>query len=259
MTALPLIRCEKLDKWYSGVHALHGIDLDIHAGEIIGLVGDNGAGKSTLIKLLAGLYQPVEGLIEIDGEPAAALAAGAWYEQLSACFQDFSRLQFTLGRAVGLGRLAQLDEEPAVRRALAAGAAQDIVAQLPAGLATNLGASFDDGIDLSGGQWQRLALARARMRPAPCLLVLDEPTSAIDPIAEDALLSKYIEAARRATDEVGGITLFASHRMSMARTADVIVVIDEGRIAELGSHEELMSRPDGIYHGLYERQIRAYA
>ncbi|MFJ5294420.1 ATP-binding cassette domain-containing protein [Streptomyces sp. NPDC088348] len=243
----------------SDARALEGIDLALPAGSIVAVVGANGAGKSTLIKLLAGLYRPTSGRITVDGVDLATVDADLWHLRTSACFQDFSRLEFSVRHSVGAGSPAHAEDDAHVARAVEQGGAAELVAGLPKGLATHLGTSFDDGVDLSGGEWQRVALARARMRAAPCLLVLDEPTAAIDPLAEDALLTAYVQAARQAVAQSNGITLFASHRLSTARLADLIVVVDQGRIAQLGVHDHLMAEPDGIYRDLYERQSRAYA
>ncbi|SCL14633.1 ATP-binding cassette, subfamily C [Micromonospora nigra] len=239
--------------------ALRGVDLHLPAGTTVAVVGSNGAGKSTLIKLLAGLYAPTEGRITADDVDLAAIPGGRWYTRVSACFQDFSRLEFTAGVSVGVGDLDRVDDLPAVHEAVRRGAATEVVDGLPQGLSTRLGRSFEDGVDLSGGQWQRLALARASMRPAPCLLVLDEPTASIDPIAEEAVLRRYLAAARRAAESANGITLFASHRLSTARTADLVVVVEGGAIVEVGHHDTLVVRPDGRYADMYRRQHRAYA
>ncbi|MEU9350970.1 ABC transporter ATP-binding protein [Streptomyces griseoloalbus] len=242
----------------SDTWVLKDVDLALPAGSVVAVVGANGAGKSTLIKLLAGLHRPTSGRITVDGTDLATVDPDAWHLRTSACFQDFSRLEFSVRHSVGAGSLPHADDDTRVARAVDQGGAADIVAGLPGGLGTRLGRSFDDGVDLSGGEWQRVALARARMRPAPCLLVLDEPTAAIDPLAEDALLSAYVTAARQTVAQARGITLFASHRLSTARLADLIVVVDRGRIAQLGVHDHLMAQPDGIYRDLYERQSRAY-
>ncbi|GGX75539.1 ABC transporter permease [Streptomyces hiroshimensis] len=243
----------------SDARALEGVDLVLPAGSVVAVVGANGAGKSTLIKLLAGLYRPTSGRITVDGVDLATVHSDLWHLRTSACFQDFSRLEFDVRHSVGAGSPAHAEDDAHVTRALEQGGAAELVAGLPAGLATRLGTSFDDGVDLSGGEWQRVALARARMRTAPCLLVLDEPTAAIDPLAEDVLLTSYVRAARQTVAQSNGITLFASHRLSTARLADLIVVVDRGRIAQLGVHDHLMADRNGIYRDLYERQSRAYA
>jgi ABC-type multidrug transport system fused ATPase/permease subunit len=238
-------------------YAVDGVNLDIPTGSLVAVVGANGAGKSTFIKLLAGLYEPACGEILIDGVPLAALDQQKWYDRTTACFQDFARLEFEVRDSVGAGFLAKRRDEQAVRTAIELGAA-DFVNQLGRGLRTPLGRSFEDGAELSGGQWQRIALARSRMREQPCLLLLDEPTAALDPIAEEEVLSRYLGAARTAVATTNGITFFASHRLSMARSADLIVVIDSGKIAQLGHHADLMAQRGGIYHDIYTRQALAY-
>ncbi|MFI7212895.1 ATP-binding cassette domain-containing protein [Micromonospora maritima] len=242
------------DRW-----ALRHVDLRLPAGSTVAVVGGNGAGKSTLIKLLAGLYAPTEGRITVDGTDLTTVAPQRWHARVSAAFQDFSRLEFTVGVGVGVGDLDRLGDEAVITEAVRRGAATEVVAGLPEGLATRLGRSHPDGVDLSGGQWQRLALARSGMRPAPCLLVLDEPTASIDPIAEEAVLRRYLAAARLAAERANGITLFASHRLSTVRTADLVVVVEDGAVVEVGHHDTLLARPDGRYADMYRRQHRAYA
>ncbi|MFG2012761.1 ATP-binding cassette domain-containing protein [Micromonospora sp. NPDC048868] len=239
--------------------ALRNVTLDLPAGSVVAVVGANGAGKSTLIKLLSGLLEPAEGRVLADDVDLALTRPGSWYTRTSACFQDFVRFEFTAALSVGLGSLPHRDDHDRVATAVRDGAAEQVMASLPQGPATPLGRSFADGAELSGGQWQRIALARGRMRQTPCLLVLDEPTAAIDPLAEDEILSRYIAAARATVERTNGITLFASHRMSTARAADLIIVIADGEVVEVGDHATLTERPDGIYRDLYDRQARAYA
>jgi ATP-binding cassette subfamily B protein len=156
-----------------------------------------------------------------------------------------------------VGDLPLLDDAPAVDAALERAASTDIVSALPTGLETQLGASFDGGAELSGGQWQKLALARAMMRPAPLLLVLDEPTAALDPETEHKLFSRYAAMTSTLAADTGAITLLVSHRFSTVRMADLIVVLDSGRIVAAGSHDELMEA-GGLYAELYELQARGY-
>lgn len=254
------VRLEGVGFQYPGSQkwALRDVTLEIPAGSVVAVIGANGAGKSTLIKLLTGLYQPMTGRIVVDDIDLADTVPGSWYEQTSACFQDFARLQFTVGRSVGLGDLPHVEDRDRIATAVRQGAAADLVDGLADGLDTPLGRSLPGGVELSGGQWQRMALARARMRQQPCLLVLDEPTASIDPLAEDTILRKYLAAARQTVERGNGITLFASHRMSTARSADMIIVVADGRIAEMGHHRELSVREGGIYQDLYRRQAEAY-
>ncbi|MFI7503321.1 ABC transporter ATP-binding protein [Streptomyces sp. NPDC049687] len=239
--------------------ALRGVDLHLPAGAAVALVGLNGAGKSTLIKLLCGLYRPTEGRITVDGTDLADWDPRQWQRRLSACFQDATPFEFTARTTIGIGDLPRRDDERAVTEAMTLGGAAEVVRTLPDGLDTPLGASLDGGRGLSGGQWQRMALARSRMRTAPLLLALDEPTAAVDPLAEDDLLSRQIAAARAAAREGDGITVFASHRLALTRTADLVVVVDRHGIAQTGTHDELMRDEHGRYRELYRTQARAYS
>lgn len=174
---------------------------------------------------------------------------------MAGAFQDFHRFEFEAGVTVGLGDLPRVEDETAVRAAIAAAGADDVVTALPAGLATQLGPIWANGVDLSFGQWQKLALARGVMRNAPLVQVLDEPTAALDAETEHALFERYADAARRG--EQGGITLLVSHRFSTVRMADLIIVLDGSRVAEVGAHHELMAH-DGPYAQLYRIQEQAY-
>ncbi|GAA1563384.1 MULTISPECIES: ABC transporter ATP-binding protein [Kribbella] len=236
---------------------LSGIDLKVPAGTAVALVGENGAGKTTLVKLLARMYDPTSGRILVDGEDLATIQPDAWRSQLSAGFQDFVKFEFTAREVVGIGDLERAGDEDAVLAAVARGDAESVVAGLPRGLDSQLGKKFTDGVELSGGQWQRLALARAFMRERPLLLLLDEPTAALDPEAEHRLYEQYAEAAKIAAAETGGITVLVSHRFSTVRMADLIVVMHRGRVEEFGTHEDLLTA-GGRYAELFELQARAY-
>lgn len=233
------------------------MDLDLPAGSTIALVGENGAGKSTLVDLLLGLHDLDSGSIEIDGIPLTDIDLDLWRERCAGAFQDHARLETTAQHAIGTGDLPRLDSPAAARTALEDASAEDVLTALPAGLATQLGTSWTDGVGLSGGQWQRLAIARGMMRTVPLLRVLDEPTAALDPATEDALFSRYAEAARRGREE-GGITLLVTHRFSTVAAADHVVVMDAGKIIEQGTHRELMAA-GGRYFELYSLQARGYA
>ncbi len=239
-----------------GPTVLDGIDLHLPAGSAIALVGENGAGKTTLVKLLTGMYQPVSGQVLIDGVPLDAIDLTAWRDRAAATFQDFVQFELLAGQTVGLGDLPRLDDETALTAALHRADASTVAAELAEGLATPLGRSFSGGQDLSGGQWQRLALARGMMRDLPLLLILDEPTASLDAITEAALFERYLAARAQARD-TGAITLLVSHRFSTVRMADQIVVLDQGRIAAVGDHDTLI-RSGGLYAELYELQARAY-
>ncbi len=244
---------------YPGTEAdvITGVNLTVPAGSIMAIVGDNGAGKSTLVKLLCRFYEPAEGVITVDGVDLRRIDVEAWRLRTSAAFQDFARLELVARETVGVGDLAFIDDEDVVRSALERAAASDVPAGLPRGLDSQVGRSFEDGTEPSGGQWQKLALARAMMRPRPLLLVLDEPTAALDAETEHDLFERYAAAARAAAGQTGAITVLVSHRFSTVRMADLIVVIDGGRVAEAGSHGALMAN-DGLYAELYELQARAY-
>ncbi|MEP6629244.1 MAG: ABC transporter ATP-binding protein, partial [Lapillicoccus sp.] len=216
--------------------ALRDVSLTIPAGSSLALVGDNGAGKSTLVKLLSRLYDPVSGEVLVDGVPLRTIDPVRWRERMSAAFQDHSAYQFLARENVGVGAVTRMHEHGVVERAVEEGHATVVVAELPAGLDTQLGPQFRGGSELSGGQWQRLALARGFMRREPLLMMLDEPTSALDPEAEHAIFERFSEAAARVSAETGGVTVIVSHRMSTARLADRIAVVDGGRVVEHGTH-----------------------
>lgn len=253
------IRLEGVSFRYPGTEqdVLADVDLVLAAGSTVAIVGDNGVGKTTLIKLLTRMYRPSAGRILVDGVDLLALDADAWRSRTSAGFQDFARLELTAQHVVGVGHLEELDDAPAALAALERAHGVDVIDGLTDGLATQLGRQFDDGHELSGGQWQKLALGRAMMRDAPLLLVLDEPTAALDAASEAALFERYAGAARRTASKTGGITILISHRFSTVRMADVILVVGEGRVLEAGSHTSLMA-DGGHYAELYELQAASY-
>ena len=235
---------------------LENVNLTLSAGSVIAVVGENGAGKSTLVKLLAGLYQPTAGRIEVDGVDLATMDQEAWRERLSGAFQDFVRFEFAAQRTVGLGDLPQLDNEPVALEAVSRAGANDVLERLPDGLNTQLGPGWPGGVDLSGGQWQKLALARGLVREHPLLVVLDEPTSALDAETEHALFERFAaQAAAAKTD--GRVTILVSHRFSTVRMADEIVVLSGAHVVEQGTHDKLMAN-GGPYFELYTIQASAY-
>jgi ATP-binding cassette subfamily B protein len=239
-----------------GGTVLDGVDVHLPAGAAVALVGENGAGKTTLVKLLTGMYQPTGGQVLLDGVPLADIDLAAWRERTAATFQDFVRFELLAGEAVGVGDLARMSQPAALASALERADATSVAASLPEGLDTRLGRSFTGGQELSGGQWQRLALARGMMRDLPLLLILDEPTASLDAITEAALFERYL-SARQLAAQSGAITLLVSHRFSTVRMADLIIVLDEGRIVASGDHASLV-RAGGLYAELYELQARAY-
>jgi ATP-binding cassette subfamily B protein len=236
---------------------LGGANLEFPAGSTVAIVGENGAGKTTLVKLLCRFYEPQEGRILLDGVDIRRFDIGEWRERIASGFQDFARFELIAQQTVGVGDLPNLDSAPAVEGALERAHAEDMIGRLDQGLSTQLGKSYAEGTELSGGQWQKLALGRAMMREQPLLLVLDEPTSALDAQAEHELFERYSENAKRVGAATGAITLFVSHRFSTVRMADLILVVADGKVKESGSHAELM-RLDGLYAELYELQASAY-
>jgi ATP-binding cassette subfamily B protein len=242
---------------------LDDVTLHIAPGSVVAIVGENGAGKSTLVKLLCRMYQPASGRILVDGVPLSRMPAAAWRERLAGAFQDFCKFEFHMQQTVGLGDVPRIDDVPAVTAAVQRAGADDVVARARSGLATQLGPTWPEGADLSFGQWQKLALARGFMREQPLVLVLDEPTAALDAETEHGLFERFAAAAREGSLPAGRdagngrITVLVSHRFSTARMADMIVVLDGARVVESGSHEALMAK-GGQYAELYGIQAAAY-
>ncbi|MBM7786070.1 ABC transporter ATP-binding protein [Tenggerimyces flavus] len=234
---------------------LDRLSLQLPAGSVVALVGENGAGKTTLVKLLSGFYVPDSGSVLVDGTPIERFPLAEWQSRVSATFQDHAAFEFVARETVGVGDLRRLSDEGAVRTALDRAGATSVIDVLPDGLESQLGTQWD-GVDLSGGQWQKLALGRGLMRQDPLLVVFDEPTAALDPQTEHALFTRFAEAARDSRSR-GTVTLLVSHRFSTVRMADLIVVLDSGSVLELGSHAELMAH-GGLYAELYGLQSRAY-
>jgi ATP-binding cassette subfamily B protein len=237
---------------------LDDVSVTLPAGAVIAIVGENGAGKTSLVKLLAKMYEPSSGSILLDDTPLGRVPAAEWRACLAGAFQDFFRFEFRAGHTVGLGDLPRLDDNPAVVAAVDRAGAGDVIARLGSGLDTQLGPTWPGGVELSFGQWQKLALARGFMRDRPLLLVLDEPTAALDAETEHALFERYAAAARDTGEGGSGrITLLVSHRFSTVRMADLIVVLDGARLVEVGTHDELMAK-GGQYSELYGIQAAAY-
>jgi len=236
---------------------LEHVDLALPAGGVVAIVGENGAGKSTLVKLLARMYTPTSGRITADGIDINRTDVSRWRERLAGAFQDFARLEFLAATTVGLGDEPRHDDRGAVGSAVDRAGATTLVSELRDGLDTQLGPSWDDGVDVSFGQWQKLALARGYMRAEPLLLMLDEPTAALDAETEHALFERFASGAREVNDN-GRVTVLVSHRFSTVRMADLIVVLDGARVVEVGSHAELMEL-HGTYAELYSIQAESYA
>jgi ATP-binding cassette subfamily B protein len=252
------IRFENVSFAYPGTarSVLEDVNLVLKPGSVVAIVGENGAGKSTLVKLLCRMYKPDAGRILADGLDLARINANDWRKRTAGAFQDFFRFEFRARSTVGLGDLPRLENVPAVASAIDRAGANDVVERLSAGLETQLGATWPDGAELSFGQWQKLALARGFMRDEPLLLILDEPTAALDAETEHALFETFASAARSGNAN-GRITILVSHRFSTVRMADRIVVLDASRVVEVGTHEELMAK-GGQYAELYGIQAAAY-
>jgi ATP-binding cassette subfamily B protein len=236
---------------------LSAVSMHLPAGSVLALVGENGAGKSTLIKLLCGLYEPTSGRILIDGQELAGLDPARWRSRLATLFQDFEHIELTLGESIGHGDIARAGDTDAISAAMREARGDKVVRAVPGGLTGYVGHSYADGAELSGGQWQTVALARTLMRQRPLLLILDEPAAALDAAAEHDLFERYATSAGRAGRENGGITLLISHRFSTVAMADLIAVLDHGRLTEFGTHRELMTAA-GLYAELFNLQARAY-
>jgi len=253
------IRLEHVTFRYPGADrlALDDVNLFMPAGSVVAVGGENGAGKSTLVKLLAKLYSPTGGRVLIDGTDLARIDSARWRERLAGAFQDFFRFEFRAADTIGIGDLPRVGDEPALVTAAERAGARDLVDALPAGLRTQLGPTWHQGVDVSYGQWQKLALARGFMRDEPLLVALDEPTAALDAETEHQLFERYAATARQARRN-GSVTILVSHRFSTVRMADLIVVLDGARVAEAGGHDELLAR-GGRYADLYRIQAAGYS
>ncbi|MGN9789072.1 ABC transporter ATP-binding protein [Nonomuraea sp. ZG12] len=239
--------------WNRDQPSLNDINLELPAGAVVALVGENGAGKSTLVKMLSGLYRPSEGRILVDGTDLARFAPEDWRARITAAFQDPVHIEMSLGDSIGLGRLERRDDPERITEALRTAGGDKLLASLPGGLETRLGRTSWDGEGLSGGQWQTVANARAAMRQAALLRVLDEPSASLDARAEEWLFRQYAGLNRLE----GGVTVLVTHRFTTARAADLIVVLDGGRVVEVGTHDTL-SEADGLYAELFRLQARYF-
>ncbi|QYN33847.1 ATP-binding cassette domain-containing protein [Pseudonocardia sp. DSM 110487] len=239
--------------WNRDQPSLNDINLELPAGAVVALVGENGAGKSTLVKMLCGLYRPSAGRILVDGTDLTQFAPQDWRARITAAFQDPVHIEMSLQDTIGLGRLEDRDDPERILEALRTAGGDTLLASLPEGLQTRLGRESWDGKGLSGGQWQTVANARAAMRPAPLLRVMDEPTASLDARAEEWLFQQYADLSRLQ----GGVTVLVTHRLTTARAADLIVVLDGGRVVDVGTHDTL-SRADGLYAELFRLQARYF-
>jgi len=250
------IRFEAVSFRYPGAgrEALQRLDLTIPAGRSLAIVGDNGAGKSSLVKLLCGLYEPTAGQIRVDGIPLSSLDPGAWRKRLAVLFQDFTHYQLSVRDNIGFGAPELASDLDRLRSAAEKAGALELIEALPAGWDTILSPEYKGGVDLSGGQWQRIALARAlfAVEAGARLLILDEPTAALDVRAEAELYDRFLEITRGLT------TILISHRFSTVRRADRIVVLADGAVLEEGSHDELCLR-GGRYARLFQLQAARFS
>jgi ATP-binding cassette subfamily B protein len=236
---------------------LSSLTLTLPAGATVAIVGENGSGKTTLVKLLLGMYQPTSGTIEVDGVPLSSIAHDSWRERCTAAFQDFARFNLPAVESVGVADLPSLDSEPLALAALDRAGAAELSSQLPQGLSTYVGGPYTGGQNLSGGQWQKLALGRAMRSLDPLLVVLDEPTASLDAHAEQALFDRYTLAAAEYAATSGTITLLVSHRFATVRMADLIIYLEEGHATEAGTHDELIASA-GRYAELFTLQASGY-
>ncbi len=228
---------------------LDRLNFSIEPGERIALIGENGEGKTTLVKLLARLYDPTAGRILLDGVDLREYSIEDLHEQIGVIFQDFMRYEMTARQNIAVGRIGSAEED-SIHAAARKSLAQHVIERLPAGYAQLLGRRFEGGVDLSGGEWQKLALARAYLRDAQ-LLILDEPTASLDARSEFEVFRRFAELTE------GKMALLISHRFSTVRMADRIVVLEKGRIAEQGNHSQLMAL-NGLYAGMFELQASSY-
>jgi ATP-binding cassette subfamily B protein len=253
ITAGAGIRFENVGFHYPGkdTWALRHLDLEILPGDSIALVGENGAGKTTFVKLLAGLYEPSEGRIVLDGRDLATWDPNELRQRFGVLFQDFNKYQLKLRENIGLGSVEHLADEQRIERAAERGGAAELLTGLPGGLDAPLGHWFEKGSELSGGQWQKVALARAFMREDADILVLDEPTAALDAESEHAVFERFRELAK------GRTTIVISHRFPTVRMAKNIIVLEHGQIVEHGSHDTLLAE-NGKYARMFKLQAQGY-
>lgn len=230
------------------------VSATIPAGTVLGVVGVNGAGKSTLAKILTGLLEPTTGTVRVDGR---TVQPGALTAATTGTFQDYAQLELLAREVVGLGDLEQSEDDGLLDRAAVAGGADAVVDRLADRWRTQLGTTFD-GAELSTGQWQRFALSRGLFKPRPLVLVLDEPTAALDPQSEHDVFAAFAERARALGRSCGAVTVLVSHRFSTVTMTDLILVLDAGRVVQLGTHAELMTA-DGPYRTLFSAQAQGYA
>ena len=235
----------KSEKW-----VVRNINFELKAGEKLAFVGENGAGKTTLIKLLLRFYEPTEGEILLDGIPVKEYNQTQYQQYFGVIFQDFVKFELTLRENIAMGEIGQIENQPRIDRAAEKSLADEVISEMPGGYDQQLGKRFKQGKDLSGGQWQKIAIARAYMKDAE-VLILDEPTSALDARAETEAFDRFIKLTE------GKTAVIISHRFSTVRIADRIMVLKDGAVLEIGTHEELMQN-DKLYAELFNLQAAGY-
>lgn len=246
------VRFDKVGFKYPGteIWALRNISFTLNAGEKLALVGENGSGKTTLVKLIARMYDPTEGTIYLDEVDIKKFSLASYRQMIGVIFQDFVRFNFKADENIAVGKIESLSEEETVISSAHLSLADAVIEKLPAKYKQMLGRRFADGVDLSGGEWQKIALARAYMRNAS-IVILDEPTAALDARAEFEVFKRFSELT------AGKTAVIISHRFSTVRMADRILVLKNGQMLELGSHEELLAH-QGLYHELFTLQAQGY-
>lgn len=245
-----ILEMRNITKTFPGVKALDNVNFSVQRGEIHALVGENGAGKTTLVKLLARLYDPDEGRILLDGRDLRDYDLDDLRANIGVIFQDFVRYHLTAAENIGVGQIDAMGDRARIERAARKGMADEVVAGLPRGYDQVIGRRFKDGVDLSGGQWQKIAIARAYMRDAQ-VMILDEPTAALDARSEYEVFERFKELSDNKT------AVLISHRFSSVRMADRILVLADGKVEASGTHAELMAQ-GGRYAELFELQAAGY-
>jgi ATP-binding cassette subfamily B protein len=241
---------------FAAAPTLRGISFDIPPGTSVAVVGENGAGKSTLIKVLLGLYTPSSGAVLIDGASVHGESVDRWHRATASLSQDFEHFDFRAAESIGIGDIDRLSDPSVINTAISRAGAGWLYDRLP-NLDTYLGRSYKDGQELSGGQWQKVGLARALTKEKPMLLALDEPGHSLDPESELDMVRAYERAAAEYAHQVGGITVYITHRLSSVQSADLVLVLRDGSVDALAPHAQLL-RENGYYADLFNLQASGY-